>query len=371
MRVLTVSLIALVALVAAPTAQPGSEFKIYVIDVEGGGASLFVAPSGESLLVDTGNGDAAASRDAGRILEAASDASVKQIDHLVTTHYHGDHVGGMAELASRIPIRHFIDHGPTVEPENPAAKFLARYNELAGQARHTIAKPGDTLSIPGLDIRIVTSAGKVVQSPLAGAGQPNAVCAGAKTIEPDPTENAQSVGMSIAFGQFRVAHLGDLTWNGEYELMCPNNKFGTVDLFLVSHHAQQFVRGMSNSPVLVHGLRPRVAISTNGIRKGAQPAAMKVLFSSPGLQDLWQMHASEFSGQEYTVPGMFIANNLDQPLAAMPVTGLADPAPGQQLAPPPVHNGKAYFFKVVARRDGSFSVTNTRNGFTKTYQPRK
>jgi len=371
MRVLPVALVAVLACVAVSTAQQGSELKIYVIDVEGGGASLFVAPSGESLLVDTGNGDAAASRDAGRILEAAADAGVTQIDHLVTTHYHGDHVGGVAELASRIPIRHFIDHGPTVEPDNPAAKFLAKYGELAGAARHTVAKPGDTLAIPGLDIHIVTSAGKVIQSPLAGAGQPNPVCAGAKTIEPDPTENAQSVGMSIAFGRFRVAHLGDLTWNGEFELMCPNNKLGTVDLFLVSHHAQQFVRGMSNSPVLVHGIRPRVAISTNGIRKGAQPAAMKVLFGSPGMEDVWQMHASEFSGQEYTVPGMFIANDLDQPRAAMPISPLADPAPGQQLAPPPPHNGKASFFKVVARRDGSFSVTNTRNGFTKTYQARR
>ena len=126
------------------------------------------------------------------------------------------------------------------------------------------------------------------------------------------------------------------------------------------------ITGVSG-PICHSILRPRVAISTNGIRKGAQPAAMKVLFSSPGLQDVWQMHASEFSGQEYTVPGMFIANGLDQPQAAMPVTPLADPAPGQQLAPPPVHNGKAYFFKVVARRDGSFSVTNTRNGFSKTY----
>jgi len=367
MRVLTIALIAVLAGLAALTAQSSGELKIYVVDVEGGGASLFVAPSGESLLVDTGNGDAAAARDAGRILEAAADAGVKQIDHLVTTHYHGDHIGGVAELASRIPIRDFIDHGPTVEPQNAATKFLVRYGELAGQARHTIAKPGDTLSIPGLDIRIVTSAGKVIQSPMAGAGQPNPACAGAKPIDPDPTENAQSVGMSIVFGQFRVAHLGDLTWNGEFELMCPNNKFGTVDLFLVSHHAQQFGRAMSNSPALVHGLHPRVAISTNGIRKGAQPAAMKVLFSSPGLEDVWQMHASEFSGQEYTVPGMFIANSLDEPRAAMPVTPLADPVPGQQLAPAPTHNGRAYMFKVVAQRDGSFSVTNTRNGFAKTY----
>jgi beta-lactamase superfamily II metal-dependent hydrolase len=368
MRLLKIALVGVVVALSVPLAQSREELKIYVIDVEGGGASLFVAPSGETLLVDPGNGDAAASRDAGRILDAASDGGVKQIDHLVTTHYHGDHVGGLAELASRIPIKHFIDHGPTVEPQNPAAKVLARYGELANQARHTVAKPGDAIQIAGLDVRVVTAAGKVIQAPMSGAGQPNAACAGVKPIDPDPTENAQSVGMSIVFGRFRVAHLGDLTWNGELELMCPNNRFGTADLFLVSHHAQQFERAMSNSPALVHGLHPRVAISTNGIRKGAQVAAMKVLFTSPGLEDLWQLHASEFSGQEYTVPGAFIANELDEPLRAMPIGPMPTPSPGQQVPPAPTHNGPAHFIKVVALRDGTFTVTNTRNGFSKTYQ---
>jgi len=367
MRLLKFALFGLVLALAVPLAQSRDELKIYVIDVEGGGASLFVAPSGETLLVDTGNGDAAASRDAGRILEAAADAGVKQIDHLVTTHYHGDHVGGVAELASRIPIKHFIDHGETVEPQNPATKFLVRYGELAKAARHTVVKPGDVIAIAGLDVRVVASAGKIIQTPMAGAGARNPACANLKPIDPDPTENAQSVGMSIVFGRFRVAHLGDLTWNGEFELMCPNNRFGNADLFLVSHHAQQFERAMSNSPALVHGLRPRVAISTNGIRKGGQAAAMKVLFTSPGLEDLWQLHASEFSGQEYTVPGTFIANETDEPIKAMTVVPLPTPSPGQQLPPAPAHNGPAHFIRVVASRDGTFSVTNTRNGFSKTY----
>ena len=128
------------------------------IDVEGGGATLFVAPSGESLLIDTGNGDAAASRDADRIMAAVRDAAVKQIDHLVITHYHGDHIGGVAELASRIPIRHFIDHGPTVEPKGSGARFLPPYAELYAKAKHTIARPGDIISIAGIDIRVAASA---------------------------------------------------------------------------------------------------------------------------------------------------------------------------------------------------------------------
>src|SRR5438477_7314400 len=89
---------------------------IYVIDVEGGNATLFVSPSGESLLIDTGNAGAAAARDAGRIVEAAKDAGVTHIDHLITTHWHGDHYGGLAELAMRMPIKQFIDHGKNIQP---------------------------------------------------------------------------------------------------------------------------------------------------------------------------------------------------------------------------------------------------------------
>src|SRR5438093_10028602 len=100
----------------AQTRPARTALDIYVIDVEGGNATLFISPSGESLLIDTGNAGAAAPRDAGRIMAAAKDAGLQQIDHLITTHWHGDHFGGMAELASRIPMRAFIDHGPNVQP---------------------------------------------------------------------------------------------------------------------------------------------------------------------------------------------------------------------------------------------------------------
>src|SRR2546425_12473979 len=153
--------------------------------------------------------------------------------------------------------------------------------------------------------------------------------------------------------------MGDLTVNKEFDLMCPNNRIGTVDLFVVSHHGQP----ISNSEVLVHAIQPRVAILNNGTRKGGQPEAMKVLFSSPGLEDLWQLHFSLLSGQEYTVPGMFIANTVDEPQSAMPVAPQPAPQPGPGAPPAPVHNGTAYWIKLSAQPDGVFSVTNARNRF--------
>src|SRR6266446_6600291 len=338
---------------------------IYVIDVEGGNATLFVTPSGESLLIDTGNIGAAAPRDAGRIIAAMKDAGLQQIDHLIITHWHGDHFGGLAELASHVPIKEFIDHGPNVQPAEAVDNFLKDvYPKLYSKAKHTVVKPGDKIPIAGLDVRVVASASEVLKTPLPGAGKPNPYCATFKPQEIDKTENAQSVASHITFGKFRMVHLGDLTVMREFDLMCPVNRLGTVDLFVVSHHGQP----ISNSEVLVHAIQPRVAILNNGTRKGGQPEAMKVLFSSPGLEDLWQLHFSLLSGQEYTVPGMFIANTVDDQPAAMPIAATAAPQPGPGAAPAPVHNGAAHWIKVSAQQDGSFSVTNGRNGFSKTYK---
>lgn len=351
-------------LVAVPAAQTRSTLDIYLVDVEGGNSTLFVSPAGESLLIDTGNGGAAATRDADRIMAAVNDAGIKQIEHLITTHYHGDHFGAMAELAGRIPIRDFIDHGPNVQPAAAVDAFLQKtYPGLYASAKHTVVKPGDTVQVAGVEARIVAAAGQVTKTAVPGAGQPNPYCAAFKPQDPDPSENAQSVGTHITFGQFRLVHLGDLTWNKEFDLMCPRNRLGTVDLFVVSHHGQP----ISNSEVLVHAIHPRVAILNNGTRKGGQPPAMRILHSSPGLEDLWQLHFSLLSGQEYTVPGMFIANAVDEQPSAMPIEATAAPAPGPNVAPPPAHNGAAYWIKVSARRDGSFTVTNARNGFSKTY----
>jgi len=336
---------------------------IYVIDVEGGNATLFVGPSHESLLIDTGNAGAAAARDAGRIMEAVQDAGLQRIDHLIITHWHGDHFGGLAELASKIQIGEFIDHGPNAQPGELADNFLRdTYPQLIAKAKHTVAKAGDKIAMAGLDVRVVTSAGEVIKTPLPGAGKPNPYCAAFKPGENNP-EDPQSVGIFMGFGKFRTVHLGDLTKNKEFELMCPNNRIGTVDLLLGLHHGQ----ASSNSPVLVHALHPRVAIMNNGTRKGGEPEVMKTVFSSPGLEDLWELHFSVLSGQEYTVPGMFIANTIDEQQPAMPISPVPAPPPGPGAPPPPMHNGKAYWIKVSAQKDGSFTVTNARNGFSKTY----
>jgi beta-lactamase superfamily II metal-dependent hydrolase len=337
---------------------------VYVVDVEGGNATLFAAPSGESLLIDSGNAGVAAVRDADRIIAAAKDAGLRQIDNLITTHWHGDHFGGLAELAARIPIRNFIDHGPNVQPGAAADDFLQKtYPQLYAKGKHTVATPGMKISISGLDVLVVTAAGATIKAALPGAGGANPYCASFKPGE-NNAEDPMSVGTYVTFGKFRTIHLGDLTKNKEFELMCPNNRIGTVDVLLGLHHGVD----TSNSEVLVHALRPRVAIMNNGTRKGGQPAVMKTLHSSPGLEDLWQMHFSELSGQEYTVPGMFIANLLDEPSAAMPVAPMAPPQPGVGAPAAPVHNGIAYWIKLSARPDGSFTVTNGRNRFSKTYK---
>jgi competence protein ComEC len=353
----------LTPVVSAQTAAKGLE--IYVVDVEGGNATLFVAPNKESLLIDTGNaGPTAAKRDAGRIEDAIKDAGLQQIDHLIITHWHGDHFGGLAELAAKVPIREYIDHGPNVQPGELADNFLKdTYPQLIAKAKHTVAKPGDRIAMTGLDIRVVASANQMIKTPLPGAGKPNPYCASFKAADAN-AEDPQSVAIHVTFGKFRTAHLGDLSKNEEFKLMCPNNLLGTVDLFLGLHHGV----GSSNSLVMVHALRPRVAIMNNGTRKGGDPETMQTIHSSPGLEDLWQLHFSTLSGQEYTVPGMFIANETDNP-SPMPVAPAAAPAPGPNAPPPPAHEGKAYWIKVSAQKDGSFTVTNQRNGFSKTYTP--
>jgi competence protein ComEC len=351
--------------VAMAQTRTSGALDIYVIDVEGGNATLFVPPSHESLLIDTGNaGAVAAARDAGRIMEAVKDAGLQQIDHLIITHWHGDHFGGLAELASKVPIREFIDHGPNVQPGELADNFLQKtYPQLYANAKHTVAKAGDRISMAGLDVRVVTSAGETIKTALPGAGKPNPYCANFKPGE-NNAEDPQSVGVYVNFGKFRTMHLGDITKNKEFELMCPNNRIGTVDVLLGLHHGQ----ASSNSEVLVDAVHPRVAIMNNGTRKGGDPEVMKTVHSSPGLEDLWQLHFSTLSGQEYTVPGMFIANTIDEQQPVMPIAPVAAPPPGPSAPPPPVHNGTAYWIKLSAQQDGTFTVTNARNGFSKTYR---
>ena len=334
--------------VAILTAQSNT-LDIYVLDVEGGNATLFVTPAREAVLVDTGNGGAAAARDAGRIMAAVRDAGLAQIDVLVTTHWHGDHMGSLAELSTRIPIRHLVDHGDNVQPAAAVDEFLqTAYPQLVAKSKRTVARPGDVLPLKGIEWRIVTSGGAMIENALPGAGSANPHCGGfvRHTVNPvsgqpvGNTEDERSVGSHVTFGRFRALYLADLPWNNEFALMCPANRLGTVEFLLVSRHGQH----SSSSPALVHAVRPKVAVINNGIRKGGQPETMRVLQSSPGLEGLWQVHVAQLSGAEHAIPEVFVANNAEDP-----------------------QHDPAHWIKVSAQADGSFTVTNNRNGFSKRY----
>src|SRR5262245_56440732 len=236
-RVAAALLVVFSGFVAVPAAQRATAaskpLEVYVIDTEGGKAALWISPTGQTLVIDSGN---PGGRDTDRLMEAINAAGVKQIDYLISTHYHGDHVGGLQELAKRLPIGTYIDHGPNVEEREPVQGFQAAYAELYGKAKHLVVKPGDKVPIAGLDWRIVTSAGQGLKAPLPGGGKPNPACADSAPNKAARDDNAQSVGSVITFGQFRAIDLGDLTWDNEIELMCPNNPIGTVDAYFVTHH---------------------------------------------------------------------------------------------------------------------------------------
>jgi len=337
MRAFTIALLAVASAALLPAAK---NLEIYFIDVEGGQATLFVAPSGDSMLVDTGwSGNN--SRDANRIAAAAKHAGVKAIDYLLVTHFHEDHAGGVPQLARKLPIRNFIDHGESVEHDQHAKELYNAYMEYRAKGNHILAKPGVTIPIKGLDVQVLTADGDEIESPLPGAGQANPLCAADRLKAPDPTENARSIGTLITFGNFRALDMGDLTWNKEHELMCPNNKIGTVDLYIVSHHGSD----LSGSPAFVKGIHPRVAIMDNGARKGGSPSAWQIIHSSPGLEDIWQLHYAIAGGKDNNAPDTFIANTDEV---------------GDQ----------GNWILVTVHPDGSFTVDNTRNKYSKTYAPR-
>lgn len=365
MRRFTALSIAVACAVIGAAAQPknAQTLDIYVADTEGGKATLFVSPAGQTALIDSGN---PGGRDTDRIVAMLTDAGVKQIDYLVSTHYHVDHVGGMPELAKRIPIDNYVDHGPNVEAKEQVQGFQATYTELQSKAKHTVVKPGDRVPVAGIDWRIVTAGGLVLKTPLAGGGKPNPACAQSQKKEDPaaPDENSQSVGSVITYGQFRAIDLGDLLWNKEYELMCPNNPVGTVDLYLVTHHGL----AASGADALVHGVRPRVAVMQNGTRKGGAVAAYQIMRASPGLEDIWQLHWSYNAGVEHNPAGVFIANVDDASTIATVLTtppGQRGGGGGAAAAHTPAH-----YLKISAQNDGTFTVTNTRNAFTKTYRRR-
>ncbi len=328
---------------AAPVSGAQKTLQIYFVDVEGGQSTLFVTPGGQSLLIDTG-WPGNSGRDANRIAAAAKDAGIKKIDFVLITHYHDDHVGGAPQLATKIPVGTFIDHGENRETSDAgASRVFAAYQRLlsSGKYKHIIAKPGEVLPITGMQVRVVTADGELIERPLPGGGKENASCANAAKPPVDVTENPRSLGTLITFGKLRILDLGDLTSDKEMDLMCPMNKIGVVDIYVVSHHGWQ----QSGSPVLVHAIAPRVAIMDNGAKKGGSPVAWDVIEKTPGLEDLWQLHYSEEGGDAHNAAATFLAN-------------LQGPDTGNYL-------------KVAASADGSFEVFNSRTRETKKYAAKK
>jgi hypothetical protein len=244
------------------------------------------------------------------------------------------------QLAERIPVGTYVDHGKTVETGKEAEELYRAYVQVRDRASHLIVRAGDSIPIEGIKVRVVSSAGQTILRPLPGAGAPNPFCASSKRVEVKDPENPQSVGLLITFGKFRMIDLGDLTWNKELDLACPNNKLGTVDVYLSTHHGLN----QSNAPDIVHALKPRVAIVNNGATKGGSPEALQTIRTSPGIEDVWQLHYAQNAGKENNAPEPFIVN-VDQ-------------------------DASVSWIKVSAGLDGGFTVTNSRNGNTKTYAPR-
>jgi len=319
---------------AAPAAS--KLLQIYFIDVEGGQSTLLVSPSGESLLIDTG-WPGYEGRDADRIIATAHQAGLKQLDYVLITHYHRDHVGGVPQLADGIKIGTFVDHGPNLENSGVTRTDYAAYEKTIAGHAHVVVKPGWALPIKGMDVRVLSAAGDHITDPLPNTGEANSYCSGEPSAPVDDTENARSVGVLVTVGNFRFLDLGDLTKKKELELACPNNLIGTVDLFLVTHHGAD----LSNPKPLVWGLHPRVAIIDNGARKGASQAAWKIVRESPGLEDLWQLHYAAESDKDHNVDPDHIANVKE--------------------------NCEGKGIKVEAQSDGSFTLTNMRTGDEKTY----
>jgi competence protein ComEC len=340
----------LAAFLAAVGTGAAATLQIYFIDVEGGQSTLLVTPAGETLLVDTGfpgdgrfqsrPADPPSGRDAQRIAAAARDAGVSRIDYLLVTHFHADHVGGVAELAELLPIGTFVDHG-TVPPEaetnvpGTLALFDA-YAAIRSRGRHLQPRPGDRLPIRGVAATVVSTDRKTLAAPLAGAGAPNPVCATASPPQ-EPNENPRSTGVLIQYERFRFLDVGDLSGPPLFALTCPRNLVGPIDLYLVPHHGG----GDAADPATIAAFRPRAAIVNNGPTKGGARETLTMLQAANGVET-WQLHRAEAAG-DANVPAERIAN-LD--------------------------TSTAHWVKVTARGDGSFTVVNGRTAASRTYSRR-
>jgi beta-lactamase superfamily II metal-dependent hydrolase len=342
-------LLTLFLLSAVASSAAGQELQIYFIDVEGGQSTLIISPAHESLLIDAGfpsdgtfesrAGDAHRARDASRIAAIASAAGLKQIDYLLITHFHGDHDGGVPELAGLIPIRTFVDHGGLDDPGTvvgTVADFDA-YAAVRAKGRHIEVKPGDRLPLKGVRVSIVSSAGKTLRSPLPGAGSRNPRCNSTAIPAQEKAENPRSTGFRLDFGLFRFADLGDLSGDPLWALFCPADLLGPLDVYLVPHHGESDAA----NPATFGNVQPRAAIINNGATKGGAMETFAALHNISPDPDVWQLHRSANPGA---------VNFADERTANL-------------------DESTSYSIKVTAKADGSFQVTNVRTGSTESYAP--
>ena len=331
----------LMALTVCPLVT-GEPLRIYWIDVEGGAATLIVTPESETVLMDAG-WSGFEGRDAERIVKVLEEeVGKKELDYFISSHFHRDHTGGVAALAERVPIGTFVDHGDSVEVgwNQRADELWKSYVETAGD-RRMLAKPGQKLPLASTDFLFVAARSRFLKEPLAGGG-PNPACRDAASKRVDTGENGKSVGFLIRVGDFEFLDLGDLSWNYEIETACPVNLFGEVDLFQVTHHGMS----MSGAPAHIQGIKPLVAVMNNGPRKGGSAATFETLSATPSLLDLWQVHRAVETDADHNPGEEFIAN-----------TGETEGC-------------EAHWVRATVQPDGHFSVTNSRNGFSKDYEPR-
>lgn len=348
MRRVLLAVLALVAIEWLTPATPDSAapafagpaesqaLTIYFIDVEGGQSTLIVTPSRHALLVDAGF-PGFNDRDPKRILAAIHDAGVTRLDYLLLTHFHQDHIGGVAALADQIPIDTFIDHDTVVDTDRFTVAAFSAY-EPVRQGRHLIhPKAGDRLPLADVDVVVTSANGGTLTAPLPGGGALTPSCATFERQADDPGENAQSIGIWLQFGKLRFLDLGDLNWNMLARLVCPANMLGPIDVYLVSHHGNLD----SDLPQMIDAVRPRVAVIDNGANKGGAPETFATLRQLLGLDAVWQLHRSARPGAE----------NFDDDYVA----NLDGPDDG-------------HWVKLTANLDGDIAVVNSRNGYTRTYR---
>jgi competence protein ComEC len=289
-------------------ADPPRGLDIYFVDTEGGASTLIVTPAGESVLIDCGN---PGPRDAERVHRTATElAGLKQIDHLIITHWHLDHYGGVERLAKLMPIRNFYDHGIPETLQEDAKNFpilIAAY-KAASKGQSKTLKPGDTLPLvqkegsPPVRLDVLCGSGNVVADKPGAPDNP--IAKDHKPQAPDPSDNAKSLGFLLSFGDFRFLDLGDLTWNIEYKLVSPSDKIGRVDVYQSTHHGLE----ISNNPVVINTVKPRVAIFNNGARKGGHTSVISTLRRVPDIQAIYQLHRNVTVGAAENTDPAFIAN---------------------------------------------------------------